>query len=106
MQDALTAPEQIQEPRPNLVLRHDTILGVCEGIGEDFGFNPNFLRVPFAAGVLWNPLAILVIYLVLGAAFALSRWLYPKAAFASAPPAIVQPPVEAVNQTTAERLAA
>ena len=105
MQDVPTAPEQTQEPRPNLVLRHDTILGVCEGIGEDFGFNPNFLRVPFAAGVLWNPLAILGIYLALGAAFALSRWIYPKVA-APSQPAVDQPPVEAVNETAAERLAA
>ena len=32
-----------------LPLRSHTILGVCEAIGEDFGFNPVFLRIPLAA---------------------------------------------------------
>lgn len=105
MQDVHTANERTQEPRPNLVLRHDTILGVCEGLGEEFGFNPNFLRVPFAAGVLWNPMAILGIYLALGVALLVSRLLYPKAA-ASSPPVIEQPSVDAANEASAERLAA
>ena len=105
MQDANTVHEQTQETRPNLVLRHDTILGVCEGIGEDFGFNPNFLRVPLAAGVLWNPLAIFGIYLALGVALFVSRWIYPKAA-TSSQPLIEQPPVNAANEASAERLAA
>ena len=78
MQDALPAYDQVQQSQPNLLLRHDTILGVCEGIGEEFGFHPNFLRVPFAAGILWNPMAIAGIYLGLGAALVLARWLYPK----------------------------
>ena len=33
-----------QENQVALPLRNHTILGVCEGIGEDFGFNPIFLR--------------------------------------------------------------
>jgi phage shock protein PspC (stress-responsive transcriptional regulator) len=40
-----------QENQVALPLRSHTILGVCEAIGEDFGFNPVFLRVPFAATV-------------------------------------------------------
>ena len=31
-----------QTPLP---LRNDTILGVCEAIGQDFGFNPLWLRL-------------------------------------------------------------
>ncbi len=65
------------ESEPALPFRSDTILGVCEALGQDFGFNPNYLRVVLAALVLWNPLAMLAIYLGLGAAVALSRWLYP-----------------------------
>ena len=34
-----------QENQVALPLRTHTILGVCEAIGEDFGFNPIFLRV-------------------------------------------------------------
>jgi phage shock protein PspC (stress-responsive transcriptional regulator) len=100
MQDALPAYDQDQETRPNLFFRHDTILGVCEGIGEEFGFNPNFLRVPLAAGVLWNPFAVVGIYLALGAAFALARWIYPKpSTVAAAAPHLVadHQPVHADN---------
>jgi len=73
------------EPVPALPFRADTMLGVCEAIGEDFGFHPNWLRVVFAALVLWNPVAIFSIYLGLGAAVALSRWLHPKPVAAAAP---------------------
>ena len=45
-----------------LPLRSHTILGACEAIGEDFGFNPLFLRVPFAASVLWSPLYAILAY--------------------------------------------
>ena len=31
-----------QESQPALPLRAHTIFGVCEAIGEDFGFNPVF----------------------------------------------------------------
>src|SRR5689334_17933083 len=41
-----------QENYVPLPLRSHTILGVCEAIGEDFGFNPTFLRVILAAMVL------------------------------------------------------
>lgn len=82
MQDALPATQD--QPQTNVFLRHDTLLGVCQGIGEEFGFNPNFLRVPFAAGILWNPLAIVGMYLGLGVAFALARWIYPKPQAAAA----------------------
>ena len=34
-----------QENQVPLPLRSHTIFGVCEAIGEDFGFNPCFLRV-------------------------------------------------------------
>ena len=54
------------EPYVALPLRQHTIFGVCEGIGEDFGFNPIFLRVPLAASVLWSPLYAISAYLALG----------------------------------------
>jgi len=64
-----------QTPLP---LRNDTILGVCEAIGEDFGFNPNFLRIPLATMVIWSPLAAIAIYFTLGAFVAASRLLFPN----------------------------
>jgi phage shock protein PspC (stress-responsive transcriptional regulator) len=67
-----------QENQVALPLRPHTILGVCEAIGEDFGFNPIFLRVPFAATVLVSPLWSVVAYFALGAVVLASRLLFPK----------------------------
>lgn len=68
---------QAQENQVALPLRAHTILGVCEAIGEDFGFNPTFLRVPLAASVIWNPLVAIGTYFALGLAVLASRLLFP-----------------------------
>ena len=70
---------QALENQPALPLRSHTILGVCEAIGEDFGFNPTLLRVPFAAIVLWSPMLAVGAYLALGLVVLASRMLFPKA---------------------------
>ena len=75
---------QAQENSVALPFRSHTILGVCEAIGEDFGFNPVLLRVPFAATVLWSPMWAIVAYFVLGAVVLASRLLFPKAKVAAA----------------------
>ena len=62
-----------------LPLRSHTILGVCEAIGEDFGFNPVFLRIPLAAMVIWSPMVAFSLYFGLGAVVLASRLLAPKA---------------------------
>jgi phage shock protein C len=69
---------EAQENQVALPLRSHTILGVCEAIGEDFGFNPVFLRVPLAVSVIWNPLIAIGTYFGLGAIVLLSRLLFPK----------------------------
>jgi phage shock protein PspC (stress-responsive transcriptional regulator) len=69
---------EVQENQVALPLRSHTILGVCEAVGEDFGFNPIFLRIPFAASVLWSPLWAIVAYFAFGAIVLLSRVLFPK----------------------------
>ena len=61
-----------------LPLRSHTILGVCEAIGEDFGFNPVFLRIPFAASVIYSPMLAIGAYLALGLAVLGSRMLFPR----------------------------
>lgn len=73
------ALSQDRERRPALPLRNDTMLGVCEGLGEEFGFNPNYLRLAFAGCFYWNPVATVGAYLALGLALALARWLCPAA---------------------------
>jgi len=68
-----------QETQVALPLRSHTILGVCEAIGEDFGFNPVFLRIPFAASVIYSPTMAIAVYFALGAVVLASRLLFPKA---------------------------
>jgi phage shock protein C len=60
-----------------LPLRNDTFLGVCEAVGQDFGFNPNWLRVVFAPFILISPVFTLAAYFALGGFVLLSRRLYP-----------------------------
>ncbi|MEO5972807.1 MAG: PspC domain-containing protein [Sphingomicrobium sp.] len=89
--------------QPNLFFRKDTMLGVCQGLGEEFGFNPIWLRLALAFGVLWNPPAVVGIYLALGAVFAAARWLYPVPAAEALAPAL---PQLAAEQVPAEAAAA
>lgn len=63
---------------PSLFSRDDTFFGVCEALGEDFGFNPLWLRLALAFGVFWNPVAVVVGYLAVGVAVLLSRLLFPS----------------------------
>jgi phage shock protein C len=67
--------EQTYTPLP---LRAHTILGVCEAIGEDFGFNPILLRIPLAASVIVSPMIAFGVYFALGAAVLASRLLFPR----------------------------
>ena len=60
-----------------LVGRNDTILGVCEAIGQDFGFHPNWLRVALAVMVYFAPVAVIGSYFALGLVVAASRWFAP-----------------------------
>lgn len=68
-----------QENQVALPLRSHTILGVCEALGEDFGFNPVLLRIPFAASVVYSPLLAIGAYFALGALVLASRMLFPRA---------------------------
>lgn len=63
--------------RDNIVFRNDTLLGVCESLGQDLGFNPNFLRVPLGVGIIFAPLLMVSIYLAMGAVAFASRTLFP-----------------------------
>jgi phage shock protein C len=67
--------EQTYTPLP---LRSHTILGVCEAIGEDFGFNPVLLRIPLAASVIVNPMIAIGTYFALGVVVFASRMLFPR----------------------------
>lgn len=66
--------------------RDDTLLGVCQALGEDFGFNPLWLRLAFGAALLFHPLAAIGGYVVLAGIIALARWLVPDPVFADVKP--------------------
>jgi phage shock protein PspC (stress-responsive transcriptional regulator) len=88
---------EAQVVQPALPLRTHNILGVCEAIGEDFGFNPVLLRVPFAASVLWSPMIAIGAYFAVGAVVLLSRLLFPQ-------PKTEAPVVEEVVEAAEQKL--
>ena len=93
-----------------LPFRGDTFLGVFEAIGQDLGISANWLRIPFAALILWNPVAIVAAYLGLGCVVALSRWLFPVSkrlpAHTGAEPAAADQAAVAVDSRKSEELLA
>lgn len=84
--------------RDNVALRNDTLLGICQAIGDDLGFNADFLRVPLAAGIIFAPALMVGIYLALGALVFVSRTFFPDRVQRLARAATV-PTVEAENET-------
>lgn len=58
--------------------RPDTMFGVCEGIGREFGIHPNILRIAFAVPMIWNPVAVIGTYVGLGAALWVSHKIAPN----------------------------
>ena len=62
----------------SLFRRDDTFLGVCQALGEDFGFNPLWLRIAFALPVIYAPMLTIEIYLGLGIVVLISRLLAPR----------------------------
>ena len=61
----------------SIVARDDTLLGVCFALGQDFGFNPLYLRILFGIVLFWSPAAAFGGYALLGAIVAVSRWAAP-----------------------------
>lgn len=68
---------QSMEAQQSLFARSDTLFGICEALGQDFGFNPNYLRVALAAAVIWSPAAAMGGYAAAGAVVLLSRLIFP-----------------------------
>ena len=84
----------MQNAPTNLFLRNDTILGVCEAIGEDLGFNPNYLRVALCAGLFFSPYVVLGTYFGLGVLVLASRLIFPTK---QVRPTVVEAAPEAAN---------
>ena len=64
--------------QPSLLARDDTFFGVCQAIGDDFGFNPNWLRVALPVLLFLNPTLTLAGYAAAGVVVFVSRWFYPE----------------------------
>ena len=84
----------------NLFLRNDTMLGVCEALGQDFGFNPIFLRLTLAVLLVPFPVQVIAAYLAAGVVVAFSRLLFPNPR--RKPEAPVQPEARAVTNDAVE----
>jgi len=85
----------------NLFFRPDTIFGACQGMADDLGISPLFIRIPLASLILVSPELALGIYAALCVVVLASRMLFPvrKAEVAvAAPAAVVAAPVEAANE--------
>ncbi len=68
----------MQANQGNLLTRDDTILGVCQGIGEDLGINPLWLRMAFAVLLYLNPMGAIAGYFGLGIVVLATRLLVPN----------------------------
>ena len=73
--------------QPDAPAARDNLLGVCHAIGEDFGFNPIFLRIPLAVGIIVSAKWTLIAYAAMALAVLASHLLIrkPKARNVSAP---------------------
>lgn len=61
-----------------LPFRNDTILGVCEALGQEFGINANWFRLAFVGPLFFQPVLTFAVYFTLGAIVAVARWAYPR----------------------------
>lgn len=75
----------------------DNLLGICNAIAGDFGFNPLWLRLPLAATIMISPLWPLIAYAAMGLAVLASRLLVRSPAKARARLAAVPFSVETRN---------
>lgn len=85
--------------------RDDTLFGVCEALGEDFGFNANWLRASLGVGLLLAPIPTVIFYGAAGLLVGLTRWFVPDPVV-SLPEAEIAEPVEAHEEQEELPLAA
>lgn len=82
----------------NLFRRRDTFFGICEAVGQDFGFNPLWLRLAFVAPLFFFPVQTFIGYFALGGVVLASRLLFPAQTTAIAAPSLIA--VEGAAPTT------
>lgn len=67
----------MQNETTNLFRRHDTFFGICEAVGQDFGFDPLYLRLAFIAPLFFFPAQTFAAYFALGIVVLASRLIFP-----------------------------
>jgi phage shock protein PspC (stress-responsive transcriptional regulator) len=63
--------------KPSLFTRDDTFFGICEGLGEDLGFNPLFLRLALPVPLFFFPVETVVGYFAAGVVVLATRLAFP-----------------------------
>ncbi len=89
----------------NLFRRRDTFFGICEAVGQDFGFNPLWLRLAFVAPLFFFPVQTFIGYFALGLVVLASRLTFPAKTAAAAQPASSAVEVAAPQAEKTEELA-
>ncbi len=57
----------------------DNLLGICNALGEDFGFNPLWLRLALGCAFVIQPVGVILGYIALGLVVLVSRLAFPNA---------------------------
>lgn len=91
--------KKMQNDTDNLFRRRDTFFGICEAVGQDFGFNPLYLRLAFIAPLFFFPVQTFAAYFALGFIVLASRLLFPNKAAAVQ---VEQPALTTVESAKAE----
>lgn len=60
-------------------VQKDNLFGVCNALGEEFGFNPLWLRIALAASFIFAPVPIILGYFAIGAVVLAARLIFPRA---------------------------
>ena len=87
--------------QPSLFARDDTFFGICEGLGEDLGINPLFIRLIFVFALFFNPAMTIAAYFGTGVLVLASRLVFPRPRLAQ-PAAQAEAPAAAAKPAQAE----
>lgn len=71
--------------------KKDNLFGICAALGEEFHFNPLYLRLALAISLLWNPTIVFAVYFYTGFVLLAARWVFPRRRRSAATPAAAVP---------------
>jgi phage shock protein C len=68
----------MENEAPSPPPKSDSLFGICQALGEDFGFNPDYLRIALAILRLVSAKIVVIGYVVAGLLVLGSRLLVPS----------------------------